>query len=170
MDESRANLGVAKAGSFFAQDRINVSRDLHYEGKQFVMRVNVPARVVARFKFCHLHDFTEALARGSSRSREARQSVFQPVLFCRLGMWQAMKFETRFHGQTIAPGCNCGNAFCLPWPVFMSGRCDISAERFVARQSRWADTACNEEAAFSRLRFHAPMHCIGETHVPLGIF
>jgi len=48
--------------------------------------------------------------------------------------------------------------------------CDIFAERFVARQSRWADGTGNVEAAVSRLRFHAPKLRLGETHVPLGIF
>ena len=45
--------------------------------------------------------------------------------------------------------------------------CDISAEVFVAKQSQRADATCNEEVWFSRLRFHAPKLCLGETHVPL---
>lgn len=53
--------------------------------------------------------------------------------------------------ERIAPICVCG----------------ISAEAFVAGRSQRADGTCNEEAAVSRLRLHAPKLCLGETHVPL---
>ena len=68
---------------------------------------------------------------------------------------------TRMHGrgdavsrERIAPSC----------------ACDISAEAFVAKESQRADATCNEEVWFSRLRFHAPKLCLGETHVPQKIF
>jgi len=109
-----------------------------------------------------LEDFPAALQGGKHLLRTGQ---------CPLFMLETGSCWTRIHDRgNVAAQCNPGNRFCFRPPVFLSGRCDISAERFVARQSRWADAACNEEAAVSRLRFHAPMHCIGETHVPVGIF
>jgi hypothetical protein len=51
--------------------------------------------------------------------------------------------------------------------VLPSRDCDISAGAFVAKESQRTDATRNEEAWFSRLRFHAPKLCLGETHVPL---
>jgi hypothetical protein len=152
------------------QDGIDVAYLRHHEGQQFEVRVNVAARLVVWFETCFRHRCGKRAAHELPGTREIGKCLLQPELIGWLQIRQARNFQTQSHDETIAARGYDGNPICHCPAVLHSHACDISAEAFVAKESQRADATCNEEVWFSRLRFHAPKLCLGETHVPQKIF
>jgi hypothetical protein len=152
------------------QDGIDVAYLRHHEGQQFEVRVDAAARLVAGFKTCFRHRSRERAANELPGTRESGKCLLQSELVGWFQRQRAGNFQRPFHHGTIAARSYDGNPICRRPAVLPSSGCDISAEVFVAKESQRADATCNEEVWFSRLRFHAPKLCLGETHVPQKIF
>jgi len=152
------------------QDGIDVAYLRHHESEQFEMRVNVAARLVAGFETCFRHRCGKRAANEFPGTREIGKRLLQRALVGWFQRQRAGNFQRTFHRKTIAAHGHDGNPICRRPAVLLSHACDISAEAFVAKESQRADATCNEEVWFSRLRFHAPKLCLGETHVPQKIF
>ena len=91
----------------------------------------------------------------------------------RFGKRQSGKRDTARHDKshrktvrTIKAIMLFGKAFSLSQNDLPYCGCDISAEAFVAPEAQRADAVGNAEDGFFVRGFHAPMHCIGEEHVP----
>lgn len=148
------------------QDGIDVAHLRHHEGKQFEVRIDVDALLVSRFGSPFGNRCGKRAANEFPGMREVGKPLVQHELICRVQIRQTGNFQRPFHHETIAAVRNDGNPICRRPAVLLSIACDISAESFVASGSQHTDATCNEEAAFSRLRFDAPKLCLGETHVP----
>ncbi len=153
------------------------SPERFYVSEQFAVAHDRLADVGRQQGAVNMLDAPESCKGDSFHVVEIGECFVLGQLSGRFGKRQSGNWDTTRHDKshrktvrTIKAIMLFGKAFPLsqndpPYCV-----CDISAERFVARQSRWADGTGNVEAAVSRLRFHAPKLRLGETHVPLGIF
>jgi hypothetical protein len=148
------------------QDGIDVAHLRHHEGEQFEVHIDVHARFVAGFDACVRNRCDKRAGNEFPGRREIGKRLLQRDIVGWFQRLRAGNFQRPFHRQTIAARGHDGNPICHCPAVLLSHVCDISAEAFVASGSQHTDATCNEEAAFSRLRFDAPKLCLGETHVP----
>ena len=152
--------------SLSTQDGIDVAHLRHHEGQQFEVNIDVHPRLLAGVDTRVRNRCDKRAANEFPGRREIGNRLLQRDLVGGFQRQRAGNFEGPFHRETIAAVRNDGNPICRRPAVLLSIACDISAEAFVASGSQRTDTSCNEEAAFSRLRFDAPKLCLGETHVP----
>lgn len=164
MDEN----GTTLMSALNQEERFDVASCDREEAKQFELGVDVGAIFARPFRIYRFKQNRERARQVFPASLQGGKHLraFRRVLNVALPLQRSGKFQSCIHRQTIATHDASGNAFCRRPSVFHPMRCDISAGLFVAKQSRHADATGNEEAAFSRMRFHAPKLCLGETHVP----
>jgi len=148
------------------QDGIDVSHLRHHEGEQFEVHIDAHPRLLAGVEIRVRNRCDKRTRNEFPGTGEIGKRLLQPGLVGWVKRQRAGNFQRPFHRQTIAARGHDGNPICHCPAVLLSHVCDISAEAFVASGSQHTDATCNEEAAFSRLRFDAPKLCLGETHVP----
>ena len=149
------------------------SPERFYVSEQFAVAHDRLADVWSQQSAINMLDAPEPCKGDSFHVVEIGECFVLGQLSGRFGKRQSGNWDTTRHDKshrktvrTIKAIMLFGKAFPLSQNDPPYCGCDISAEAFVAPEAQRADAVGNAEDGFFVAGFHAPMHCIGEEHVP----